>query len=293
MGQRLKWEVDGIDWPHRHASQFVVAAGIRWHVQQFGRGPMLLLIHGTGASTHSWRDLMPILAQDFCCLAIDLPGHGFTETPPAAGFSLPGMARMVAALLAAMEVLPSVIVAHSAGAAIAAQLCLQERVEPHSIVSINGAFLPFPGLVGHGLRMAAQLLASTSLASRLFAKRSSDRVAVQRMIAMTGSEIDLHGVDLYARLMRNPVHVAAALGMMSRWDVVPLLQMLPCLNSDLHLVCGARDLAVPPSQARRVQRILDEATFTLVERVGHLMHEEKPGQVAALLQKTLRSKCVS
>ena len=36
-------------------SRFVEAAGLRWHVQILGNGPTLLLVHGTGASTHSWR----------------------------------------------------------------------------------------------------------------------------------------------------------------------------------------------------------------------------------------------
>ena len=63
----LVWSRDGADWPNRDASIFVEAAGIRWHVQRMGEGPPLLLIHGTGAATHSWRGLLPLLAQHFSC----------------------------------------------------------------------------------------------------------------------------------------------------------------------------------------------------------------------------------
>jgi len=83
MSDRLIWERDGRDWPNRSASRFVSAAGLRWHVQQFGTGPVALLVHGTGASTHSWRGLAPILAESFSVVAPDLPGHGFTEAPAA------------------------------------------------------------------------------------------------------------------------------------------------------------------------------------------------------------------
>ena len=62
MGYYLDWATDGADWPNREASRFVEAAGLRWHVQVMGAGPVLLLLHGTGASTHSWRDVMPKLA---------------------------------------------------------------------------------------------------------------------------------------------------------------------------------------------------------------------------------------
>ena len=65
---RPDWAVEGRDWPHREASRFVEAAGLRWHIQEFGRAeaPTLLLLHGTGAATHSWRGLAPLLAQDCC-----------------------------------------------------------------------------------------------------------------------------------------------------------------------------------------------------------------------------------
>ena len=56
-----------------------------------GDGPDLLLLHGSGAATHSWRDLAPLLARDFRVIAPDLPGHGFTETPGGDGLSLPGI----------------------------------------------------------------------------------------------------------------------------------------------------------------------------------------------------------
>ena len=49
MSNRLDWERDGRDWPNHAASRFVPAAGLRWHVQQAGNGPVILLIHGTGS----------------------------------------------------------------------------------------------------------------------------------------------------------------------------------------------------------------------------------------------------
>ena len=99
--ERLNWDIDGRDWPNRAASRFITAGGLRWHVQQFDHAdpgaPWLVLLHGTGSSTHSWRDVAPLLAQQYSVLALDLPGHAFTSMPRAAEQSLPGMARHVAA----------------------------------------------------------------------------------------------------------------------------------------------------------------------------------------------------
>ena len=82
----------GEDWPQPEPpAAFVLAGGLRWHVQVMGqeggvdpaqRRPVILLLHGMGASTHSWRDLAPLLASGYTLVAPDLPGHGFTGHPP-------------------------------------------------------------------------------------------------------------------------------------------------------------------------------------------------------------------
>jgi magnesium chelatase accessory protein len=79
VSRPLDWERDGKGWPNREASRFVRAAGIRWQVQSWGRGPTLLLVHGTGAATHSWRDLAPLLARRFTLVAPTSPA---TVLPP-------------------------------------------------------------------------------------------------------------------------------------------------------------------------------------------------------------------
>ena len=52
------------DWPNRQISRSVEVAGLAWHVQISGKGPLILLLHGTGSSTHSWAELTPILNKE-------------------------------------------------------------------------------------------------------------------------------------------------------------------------------------------------------------------------------------
>ena len=97
--ERLDFARDGADWPNRETSRFIEAGGLNWHVQVMGQGPDLLLLHGTGGATHSWRALAPLLAKHFHVVAPDLPGHGFTTARRAPDLSLPGMAASIAALI--------------------------------------------------------------------------------------------------------------------------------------------------------------------------------------------------
>ncbi len=262
----------------------MLAGGLRWHVQVLGQGPVLLLIHGTGAATHSWRDLAPLLAAQFTVVAPDLPGHGFTETPAAAGLSLPGMAAGLAALLAVLDVKPDLALGHSAGAAILARLCLDGRIAPRALISLNGALLPLRGLAGQVFSPAAKLLAANPLVPRLFAWRAAGPDAVERLVASTGSRLPPQGVELYRRLVTTPSHVAATLRMMANWDLQPLAKELPQLKVPLVLVVAEADTTVRPAEAQRVRVLLPNAELITLPGLGHLAHEERPEQVAALVR---------
>ena len=281
---RPAWDRDGLDWPNRSASRFVRAGGLDWHVQQMGSGPVLVLAHGTGAATHSWRELAPLLAQRFTVIAPDLPGHGFTSMPRAPGLSLPGMAQALGALLAALDARPELVVGHSAGAAILARMCLDAQIAPRLLVSLNGALLPLRGLPGQVFSPIAKLAAATSVLPRLFAWHArADRRVIERLIRDTGSTLDPQGAELYRRLARRSGHVAAAFGMMANWDLRQLAHDLPYLKTPLLLVAGARDRAIPVADAERVRALLPTAHLVLLPGLGHLAHEERPADVARII----------
>lgn len=285
MGREPEWEIEGRGWPHRSASRFVTAGDLRWHVQVMGpeTAPVLFLLHGAGAATHSWRGLMPILAERFRVVAPDLPGHGFTATPVGNGLSLPAMARRAGGLLEALRLKPALVVGHSAGAAIAIRMSLDGRLGSAPIVAINGALKPFGGAAAPLFQGVALGLFANPLAARLFAASAGDAGRIVRMIKGTGSTIEPEGIELYARLFRKPGHVAGTLGMMGNWDLRAMVREMPRLRASLTLVVGSQDLAVPPSVAASVQSAVAGASLVTLQGLGHLAHEENPQAVADVI----------
>lgn len=284
MEDGLSWDREGRDWPNRDCSRFVDAAGLRWHVQSMGRGPVLLLLHGTGSATHTWRDLMPQLAAHFHVVAPDLPGHGFSAAAPLAARSLPGMARAVGSLLQALHLRADCIGGHSAGAAISAEMATAGVASPKHLVWMGGALLPFKGLAGRWAAPLAQLLSRSAL-PRLAAWRAREDSNVRRLIDATGSRIDERGVAAYRLLLRSPEHVAGALAMMGGWSLPPLAAALPRLHMPVLLLHGGNDRTVPAAQADELAKRLPMAQVCLLPGLGHLAHEERPALVANLLLK--------
>jgi magnesium chelatase accessory protein len=285
----LDLETDGKEWPNRAQSRMVKAAGLRWHVQEQGAPdatpkPKLLLLHGTGASTHSFRALMPLLATNFHVLAPDLPGHGFTDGS-AETTSLPGMARAVQSLLKATGFQPDAIVGHSAGAAVAIRMGLS-GTQTKSIIGINAALMPFRGLAQKLFPSIARLLVLNPFVPRIFAY-TANADTVRRLIEGTGSKIDPDGLKLYQRLFANPAHCAGALSMMARWELEPLIEALPRLTIPLHLITGSEDRAVPPDDADEIKKRLPTLTVTRLKGLGHLAHEEDPALCASEISTIL------
>ena len=287
MSRYLNFETDGADWPNRDASRIVPAAGLRWHVQEMGANaaaaPTALLLHGTGASTHSWRDLMPELAKRFHVIAPDLPGHGFTVEPALSQLSLPGMALATAKLMETLGAEPDLIVGHSAGAAIGARMCLDGAVRPKGLVSLAGALLPLRGAPGKLFSPTAKLLAMNPLVPRIFAWRARKAEVISELLGRTGSTIDAEGLRCYSVLARSAGHAGAALGMMANWDLRGLARELPKLSPALLLFSAARDGMIPVADAERAHQLVPGSTLVRLDGLGHLAHEEDPAAVAATI----------
>jgi magnesium chelatase accessory protein len=283
MPEALDFSRDAQDWPNRAASRIVETPGIRWHVQIAGSGPPLLLLHGTGASTHSWAELIPHLARQFTVVAPDLPGQGFTRITGRRDVSMTGMARALRELLNTLALEPLHAVGHSAGAALLARMSLDGQLDPHSIVAINGAFVPFGGVVTRLFAPLAKLLTLNPFVPQLFAWSASDRAAVERLLKNTGSVIPERSLALYQRLFASPDHVAGTLAMMASWDLDALLRDLPKLKPLLVLVIGENDLTVPPGDAHLISRLVPSSRTIRLAGLGHLAHEENPARIAELI----------
>lgn len=284
-----QWSIDGKDWPNAESSRFVDAGGLKWHVQVMGSGPVVLLLHGTGAATHSWRDLAPLLAQHFTVVAPDLPGHGFTGALRRA--TPTGVATAIAALVDKLDLPPTLTVGHSAGAAIALTMAEKNLAAPQAIVSLGGALLPFPGLAGKLFPAMARLLFVNPLMPEIFAMRARVPGEIPAFIhKATGSRIDLRGIGFYERLMKTSGHIGGALALMANWDLRALEQALPTLDLPILLAHGERDRTIPAATSHTVAARMPRGEALILPGLGHLAHEEAPGQHAALILDFARAQ---
>ncbi|MDU9006673.1 alpha/beta fold hydrolase BchO [Sedimentitalea todarodis] len=286
----MDWERDLPTWPLNHLSRRVVHGINKWHVQETGTGDTLLLLHGAGASTHSWRDLIPLLAETHHVVALDLPGHGFTQVARQGRSSLTAMTQDIAALCTAEGWAPSAIIGHSAGAAIAlnlVQTSTDDKGPLPAVIGINAALGRFEGIAGWLFPLLAKLLALNPLTSLAFSAGRNTQSRARRLIQGTGSTLTEEGIGYYARLISDRNHVEGALQMMAQWNIDGLLDRMATIKTRCQLIIGGDDRAVKPEISMRAAALIPQAEFVELPKLGHLAHEERPQELVRQIQRWL------
>ena len=270
-------------WPHRDASRWVESGGLRWHVQTFGHGDPIVLLHGTGASGHSWASVATHLATHYRVVIPDLPGQGFSELPRASDCSLQHYAQQVDQLLHTLNLLPATIVGHSAGAAIGLQCGIDLPKRYDHIICVNGAFRPFGGAAYGLFSRCAQWLSRTGLLPWLISKRQLSERQIQKALGDTGSQLCGESVRCYQHLLQNRQHIQGALQMMAGWRLDTLGAQLSRIEASVSLITASGDRTVAPHQSDWAAERIASASRTSIPGLGHLAHEEDPTQVAQLI----------
>ncbi len=268
------------DWPFRAVSQTIACAPHRWHVQVVGSGPTLLLLHGAGGATQSWRGLAPLLAERYRVVMPDLPGQGFTRPGRRDRFGLDAMAQDIALLCTQAGWQPAAVVGHSAGGALA--LRLAEMMPLRAVIGINAALGPFDGLAGLLFPFLARALTVTPFVPSLFARLTGTTARVTSLLASTGSDIGPEGIEFYRRLVASPDHVEGTLAMMAQWRLDELLERFVTIAVPTLLIAATGDRTVPPVVSSRAARQLPGGSCQALPG-GHLVHEETPQAVAGMI----------
>lgn len=281
----MRWPPDAQTWPLAAYSRQILHRPHRWHVQDNGTGPTILLIHGAGGATQSFRGLFPILARTNRVIAVDLPGQGFTQMGAQQRCGLDHMATDLLALVRNQGWAPDIIVGHSAGVAIALRMWEMGLRPSKGIVGLNAALGNFKGVAGWLFPAMAKALAITPFSASIFSKTTTPS-SLKTLVRSTGSTLDDVGLALYYRLATDRGHVDGTLSMMAQWHLDGLLSRLPQIDAPVHLIVGLSDIAVPPKVSRDAAALLPNARVTELPNLGHLAHEEDPITIAQCILTT-------
>jgi magnesium chelatase accessory protein len=275
------------DWPFKAQSSLISTGRHRFWTIDTGPkdAPALLLLHGTGASGHSFARTIPGLSQAYSVITPDLPGHGCSAMGFAGRLGLDAMAQDLWTLCGTLKIQPKAIIGHSAGAAIGLRMA-ELRPVPH-IIGLNAALGEFDGAAAFLFPIIAKGLASLPFAATAITTFFGRPGTVDRILTGTGSPLDPEGRAQYLSLVRDPDHVTGALGMMADWKLQGLLTRLPQTQTKVTLIASEGDRAVPAKVSIDAAKRIPGAKLHLLPKLGHLAHEETEDGLSALILDSL------
>ena len=285
MTSQTAWRATAAFWPRAETSRFVEVGDIDFHVQVSGAGEDVLLLHGAGASAHSFSGLAARLSEGYRVIAPDLPGQGFSTLLPLEAVGLVPFADYLRELMSALEATPRWIIGHSAGAALGAQYALDTDTPPKGMLCINAAFNPFGSIAAPLFSKTARWFARSHWLPKVLASPALRWRATGSMLADTGSAVNPLMSRCYDTLLGNPDHIAGTLRMMAGWDLPPLLRRLPALKMPVWLAAAEGDRTISPERSTSVAQALPHARTVRIPELGHLAHEEDPEVFIALLEE--------
>jgi pimeloyl-ACP methyl ester carboxylesterase len=291
-GPRLP-AVPGVQVQHRDVA---LPDGTRLHVAEAGAGPPLVLVHGWPQHWWAWRRVLPELARERRVLCPDLRGLGWSDAPPG-DYAKDEWATDLLALLGAVGLERADLVGHDWGGLVVllAALRAPERVRSVTALSI---FHPWPRPPRPSVRTLAPLAYQPPLATPVLGERLLRHApdVVRRLIRRgshrsarwTGAEL-----DEYARVLQQPARARASSAVYRTFLLREAAQFATGryagerLRVPALMLTGAADAVVGPPVLAGFEDHADRARTAVVERCGHFLPEERPGELLAALREHL------
>lgn len=272
--ETLDWEA--VEKPGR----LIDVDGYRVHYVEAGRGSAILMLHGFGGTTASYREVIPRLARDHRCIAVDLKGFGYSERDATTGLSHTDQVAMLGGLLDRLGIECAVVIGHSMGGAVAQRFA-----------------------VTHPERVEALVLAASVAADRRLGRGAGRAVGAVRPFLPVLEGIAARGLlrgSFYDRSLLTPelkeIYLRPAHIRGSRAGLAKMIRDsaerdglidLSRLTMPVLLLAAGQDHVVPLSAALRIRESVPHARLVVIERAAHLLLEERPDDCANAIRDFL------
>ena len=252
--------------------------GIKINYCQAGQGPPVILLHGFGACTYTWRHLAPELAGDHRVFALDLKGYGLSDKPEDGRYAVSDQAEMVAAFIRAQDLHNLAIIGHSMGGGVAlmAYFKVQEDTPARikRLVLIDSAGYPqkMPWFI-----LLARIPVVNRLVTRLLSPRFATYIVLKKCY-YNDDKITEEQVDTYAYYGSLP-GAREAVRQTARQIVPAEIEALTAKHKTIKvpvlIIWGAEDKVVPVKLAKKFKEDIPDSELVILPRCGHIPPEEE------------------
>jgi 2-succinyl-6-hydroxy-2,4-cyclohexadiene-1-carboxylate synthase len=263
--------------------------GVHYNVEAAGAGPALVLLHGFTGSAAGWREHAGVLSARFSVAAIDLLGHGGSDSPPdPARYRMERCTDDLGQILDRLGLGAIHLLGYSMGGRAALNFGLAHPERVRSLILESGS----PGLAGEAER-AARTAADEALAAQIEDEGVEAFVDGWERLPLFASQARIPETARAAlrdgRLRNNPLGLANSLRGMGTGVQAEVWSRLPDLRLPVLLMAGSLDTKFS-AIARQMAGRIPGASLAIVPDAGHTVHLEQPAEFDRLVLAFLNER---
>jgi pimeloyl-ACP methyl ester carboxylesterase len=254
-------------------SSFIFIDGINVHFRDVGKGDAILLIHGTGASLHTWEKWINILSTDYRVISFDLPGFGLTGPDPNHNYQISRYTAILDSLMVKLKVDSFHIAGNSLGGLVAWHYTTQFPQKILTLNLIDAAGLPQPGKKPPFIFQLAKLPVLSTLLQKVTPKSIIEKSMLD--VYKNDQLVTEKLIDRYFELSLREGNRTAFVKRMSQLNEKLVVGDLENITVPVLIQWGKDDRWIPLANAFEFQKLIPKAELIIYDS-GHVPMEENP-----------------
>jgi len=264
--------------------------GISIHYEDQGQGQPLILLHGYGASTYSWRHVLPYFSKSYRVIAIDLKGFGLSDKPTDSDYSVLEQSRMVYEFIKVHRLENVVLAGNSLGGAVSLLTFLMQSDQgAHHIsklilidtASYNQDLPAYISILRVPIINELSLfLTSSNFKSRMILRKAffDHSKITEEMVTTYGSYLSLPGAS--QALIKTAKQMLPS-------NLEEISERYKSIDVPVLLIWGEKDKIVPLEVGRNLAGNIPNSKLVVVPNCGHVPQEECPSQAIEAMESFL------
>jgi pimeloyl-ACP methyl ester carboxylesterase len=264
--------------------------GISINYEDQGQGQPLILLHGYGTSTYSWRYVSPYFSKSYRVIAIDLKGFGLSDKPTDGDYSVVEQSRIVYEFIRVHRLENVILAGHSLGGAVSlltylmqsdqgahhiSKLILIDTASYKQDLPVFISILRVPIINKLSLCLTSNNIKSRMILRKAFFDHSK---ITKEMVTTYGAYLSLPGAS-------------QALIKTAKQIIPPNLEEISgrykSINIPVLIIWGEKDKIVPLEVGRKLAENIPNSKFVVVPNCGHVPQEECPNQAIEAMESFL------
>ena len=258
-------------------SSFISIDGMEVHYRDQGNDKDVLpivLIHGTGASLHTFDPWTEQLKSQYRVVSMDIPGFGLTGPFPDRDYSMDRYVSFVEQFLNAKGIQKCIIGGNSLGGSIAWQFAVKNPTMVDKLILIDAAGYPLQS----ESKPIAFVLARIPIVNKLLTfmtPKSMVRSSVENVYADKSLVTD-QLVERYFKMTLRQGNRQALVDRMNMEGESDKAKLIPDIQAPTLVLWGEEDLLIPVSYAHQFHDDLPNSELVILKNMGHVPMEENP-----------------